>query len=73
MGRKNTTMCSADWSLANGSFINMFSHIKVYHLTCFGSDHAVIRIGLEADPEGGMKRMKHNFQVLRSMEQGYYI
>lgn len=50
-GRRDpeNVQCRLDRSLATNSFINIFTPIKVYHLSRSVSDHAAIRITLEAE------------------------
>ncbi|MCI38729.1 hypothetical protein A2U01_0059958, partial [Trifolium medium] len=50
-----------DRALASNSFINRFSPVEVSHLSKCRSDHAVIRIVLEADSGNSSRRKEHIF------------
>lgn len=63
-GRKgeDNIQCCLDRALATNQFVNKFSPIKVLHLSCFGSDHAALRIDLEAEDTENRKKKIHVFQ-----------
>lgn len=53
--------CRLDRSLASNSFMNRFSPIKVSHMSCFGFDHATIRIELKVDLGNRYRKIMHMF------------
>ncbi|XP_058746012.1 uncharacterized protein LOC131618873 [Vicia villosa] len=63
-GRKGNEniQCRLDRALASPNLQNRFSPIKVIHLPRFVSDHAVVRIDMEADLGANNRRRRHIFR-----------
>ncbi|XP_058768237.1 uncharacterized protein LOC131641969 [Vicia villosa] len=56
---KDNIQCRLDRAIASHSFLNRFSPIRVIHLPRYGSDHAALRIDLEAD-SGNLSRKRYH-------------
>lgn len=63
-GRAGTEQiqCRIDRALASEAFINRFSPIEVSHLPRYGSDHAVLKIDLEAPNRDAQRRKPYIFR-----------
>lgn len=59
--RSNNVQCRLDRCLTTEIFINRFTHIKVPHLPRYRSDHAAIKITLEANICENGSRREHIF------------
>lgn len=62
-GRKGNEniQCRLDRAIDSQNFLNRFSLTRVIHLPRSGSDHAVIRVDLEADMGVNARRRQHIF------------